>query len=100
MYETTILPVFCGRETRTSSSGEDKADKVFENRMFRKWRGPTERTSMARENCTMKIFMYYIGLNDQIYNNEMDGALSTYAEQKFMQEFGEETRRKETTWKN
>jgi hypothetical protein len=40
MYKTTILPVFYGRETWPSSSGEDKEDKVFENRMFRKWRGP------------------------------------------------------------
>ena len=54
---------------------------------------------MARENCIMKSFMHYIRLNDQICHNEMDGALVTYAEVKFMQEFGGETRRKEATWK-
>jgi len=61
--------------------------------------GLKEGTSMARENCIMKSFLYYIRLNDQICHNGMDGTLGTYADEEFMQEFGGETRRKETTWK-
>ena len=47
----------------------------------------------------MQSFMYYIRRNDQICHNEMDGAIGTYAEEKFVHEFGGETRRKETTLK-
>jgi len=61
--------------------------------------GLKEGMSMARENCIIKSFLYCIRLNDHICHNEMDGALAMYAEGKFMQESGGETRRKETTWK-